>query len=459
MTNPGEGAVVEQVAQQPIDEVERLRKENEELRKQLEETRQALKSTQDELANLKQNPGTQSGETPSSWSEESASEDVNVNRLYKFGNSSLEQNEVREVLKWLKDPHKSEIRKFIKENQIKEMQDYLNKLIDENVIDKSELKKVCEEKGIRVYENGHILADGKFWPQTMEAVKMLKKVQEEQPQEGEQPQEQQEWNEQLGEMLWLNDLKIEDLGIWDRDWNFIFKDWLIDEESQELILGDDIKLSKLEDGGEWLWYYVTNGRLSIWNFESGVLNWKWIEFYPYWDEYREEERDPNLYWTKLQWEWEGGEFKNGMQTVKEDGLDVHIVVEDWLATKCYLDDESKAFDFENIGDSLYLKNWENDLKLKNRYSAATIMKILYDYKDQEGEFSSDLSEGMRSKKLLRNPSMGEKKVVYWYADNLTESPLQSEGSALAFWLNECRKVEQQEEQQQEEQQQEEQEEQ
>ncbi|MBR4634361.1 hypothetical protein IKO50_05480 [bacterium] len=66
MTNPGEGAVVEQVAQQPIDEVERLRKENEELRKQLEETRQALKSTQDELANLKQNPGTQSGETPSS---------------------------------------------------------------------------------------------------------------------------------------------------------------------------------------------------------------------------------------------------------------------------------------------------------------------------------------------------------------------------------------------------------
>ncbi|MBR4634362.1 hypothetical protein IKO50_05485, partial [bacterium] len=96
------------------------------------------------------------------------------------------------------------------------------------------------------------------------------------------------------------------------------------------------------------------------------------------------------------------------------------------------------------------------MKLKNRYSAATIMKILYDYKDQEGEFSSDLSEGMRSKKLLRNPSMGEKKVVYWYADNLTESPLQSEGSALAFWLNECRKVEQQEEQQQEEQQQEEQ---
>jgi hypothetical protein len=41
------------------------------------------------------------------------------------------------------------------------MQDYLNRLIDENVIDKSQLKKVCEEKGIWVYENRHILTDGK----------------------------------------------------------------------------------------------------------------------------------------------------------------------------------------------------------------------------------------------------------------------------------------------------------
>ena len=82
-----------------------------------------------------------------------------MNRLYKFGKSSLEQNEVKDVLKGLKEPYKSEIRRFIKENQIKELQDYLNKLIDENVIDKSELKRVCEGKGIWVYENGHILSD------------------------------------------------------------------------------------------------------------------------------------------------------------------------------------------------------------------------------------------------------------------------------------------------------------
>jgi predicted RNase H-like nuclease (RuvC/YqgF family) len=66
MADPREGAVVEQVPQQTTDEVERLRKENEELKRQLEEMKQALKSTQDELATLKQNPGTQSGETPSS---------------------------------------------------------------------------------------------------------------------------------------------------------------------------------------------------------------------------------------------------------------------------------------------------------------------------------------------------------------------------------------------------------
>jgi hypothetical protein len=44
----------------------------------------------------------------------------------------------------LKDPYKSEIWNFVKENKIKELQDYLNRLIDENVIDKSELKRVCE---------------------------------------------------------------------------------------------------------------------------------------------------------------------------------------------------------------------------------------------------------------------------------------------------------------------------
>ena len=84
---------------------------------------------------------------------------MNVNRLYRFGNSSLDKNEVRDVLKGLKDPYKSEIWNFIKENKIRELQEYLNKLIDDNVIDKSELKRVCEGKGIWLYENGHIITD------------------------------------------------------------------------------------------------------------------------------------------------------------------------------------------------------------------------------------------------------------------------------------------------------------
>ena len=436
MTDHREDVAMEQVVQQPTDEVERLRKENEDLRRQLEETKQALKSTQDELATLKQNPDAQSRETPSIW-EESVSEDVNVNRLYKFGDSSLEENDVRETLKWLRDPYKSEIRKFIKENQIKEMQDYLNNLIDENVIDKSELKKVCEEKNIWLYENGHILADGKFWPQTMETIKMLKKVQDGVQQEREQGDVEE--NDQLEEIPWLGDLKIEDLWIWNKDWKFVFKDWLIDEESQELVLEDNIRIAKIGEWGQWVWYLVKDGRLSIWNFENGLLDWKWVEFYPYWDENRDEGKDPNLYWTKFQWKWQNGELKDWIQIVKEDGLDVHFKVENWLAIKCYLDDESKSFVFENHGDGLYLKNWENILKLKNRYSASIIMKILYDYKNQNGEFLIDLSEWVKSKKLLRKSSNGETKLVYWYADNLVESSFQSEGSALAFWLNEARK--------------------
>ena len=192
MTDIGDDRVVEQTTQQP-DEVEALRQENEKLKKQLEETMQTLKIIQDELANIRKISGAQSGENPSSWSENPDAEEVNLDKLYKFGNSSLEKNEVRNVLQKLKEPYKTEILKFIKENQIKELQDYLNNLIDENVINKSELRRVCEGKGIWIYENGHILNDGKFGPQTMEAIKMLEKtdeeVREESNKDGEEPQE------------------------------------------------------------------------------------------------------------------------------------------------------------------------------------------------------------------------------------------------------------------------------
>ena len=63
------------------------------------------------------------------------------------------------------------------------------------------------------------------------------------------------------------------------------------------------------------------------------------------------------------------------------------------------------------------------MKLKSRYAATKIIKILYDYKDQEGEFSTDMSEGIKSKKLLWNPSEGDKKVVYRYTEDLVESPI------------------------------------
>ena len=545
MTDVREDASVEQAVQQPTSEVEALRKENEELKRQLEEMKQALKTTQDELATLKQNPGTPSGDNAQSWAENPEAEEVNVNRLYRFGSSSLEKNEVRDVLKWLKDPYKSEIRNFIKEDKIRELQEYLNKLIDDNVIDKSELKRVCEGKGIWLYENGHILTDWKFWPQTMEVIKMLKETQqggeqqggeqqegeqqggeqqggeqqegeqqeweqqggeqqggeqqeweqqggeqqEWEQQEGEQQEweqqegEQQEWeqqegeqndaesNEEVEEMPWLDDLKIEDLWTWDNNWNFIFKDWLIDEETGELILGEDRKIAKIEEEGEWVWYMVRNGLLRIWNIKNGVLDWYWVEFYPYGDEYRDERAEPNLRWVKCWWKWEEGKLKNWVKIVREVGVDgvdlsvdgvnirekrvdIKIELEDWKPTKCYVaENESMSADFESREDGLYLKNGDNILKLKSDYSATHIMKILYDYKDQEWTFSTDLAEGYKSKKLVWNPAdWGEKKVVYTYADDLVvDEVLSSEGMVLAWWLNEFRKQggEQQEGEQQE----------
>jgi hypothetical protein len=46
--------------------------------------------------------------------------------------------------------------------------------------------------------------------------------------------EDKEEKEKREEKEWFEDLKIDDLWTWDNDWNFSFKDWLINEETKIL---------------------------------------------------------------------------------------------------------------------------------------------------------------------------------------------------------------------------------
>ena len=72
----------------------------------------------------------------------------------------------------MKDPYKSEIYEFVKNNNVLGLQKYLNWKIDAQEIDVSKLRETLSTK--RIWLNGnHILEDWKFWPQTLETIKFL----------------------------------------------------------------------------------------------------------------------------------------------------------------------------------------------------------------------------------------------------------------------------------------------
>ena len=112
----------------------------------------------------------------SQWkADKSGNSDLNVDniRLYMWGwKEKLEKSGVLDVIKSLKEPHKSKISEFIKSNQVWELQKYLNGQIDSKAIDQSQLESTLAQKRIWL-RSGHLMEDWKFWPQTFETIKFL----------------------------------------------------------------------------------------------------------------------------------------------------------------------------------------------------------------------------------------------------------------------------------------------
>lgn len=103
--------------------------------------------------------------------------DLNVDNvhLHSWWGKKLEKSGVLDVIKSLRDPYKSEINGFVKNNDILGLQKYLNGKIDSGSIDKIKLERVLTGK--RIWLNGgHIFEDWKFWPQTLETIKCLQDI-------------------------------------------------------------------------------------------------------------------------------------------------------------------------------------------------------------------------------------------------------------------------------------------
>ena len=96
-------------------------------------------------------------------------------RTWKDTYETITAQDVVNVVNKLEDPIKTEISDFIKKGDIKWMQEYLNKKIDDGEIDKDELGNFLRWKGIRF--DGHIDVDWKFGPQTLYTMKFIVKKQ------------------------------------------------------------------------------------------------------------------------------------------------------------------------------------------------------------------------------------------------------------------------------------------
>lgn len=159
--------------------LERLEKENAELRAENEK----LKSKTDQW-NLR--------------------EEIAVNRLYRFWKSRLDKAEVDNILKNLNGEYKNKIEDFIKNDKIEDLQKYLNSLIDSWVINKDQLVNNCSERWIWL-RDWHIFEDGKFWPQTFEAIKCLSSTSEWWSENGDK-----DWDKDWVEDKWNDDKEKSD---------------------------------------------------------------------------------------------------------------------------------------------------------------------------------------------------------------------------------------------------------
>ncbi|HOG15604.1 MAG TPA: hypothetical protein PK674_03370 [Candidatus Absconditabacterales bacterium] len=82
----------------------------------------------------------------------------------------IDKQEIVSGVNLLTEPYKSEVSDLIKANNVKGLQAYLNEKIKNNLSISQNLKEALAQKGIS-FRNNQILEDGKFGPQTLEALK------------------------------------------------------------------------------------------------------------------------------------------------------------------------------------------------------------------------------------------------------------------------------------------------
>lgn len=138
-----------------------LKQQLEALRKQVEEMSKVLEKRQ-----WTENP-------QRTWDQTNDS-DLNVDNvhLYSWWGKKLEKSGVLDVIKSLKEPYRTEVNWFVKNNDVLGLQRYLNAKIDSGAIDRTKLESALSAKSIWL-RDGHLLEDWKFWPQTMETIKVL----------------------------------------------------------------------------------------------------------------------------------------------------------------------------------------------------------------------------------------------------------------------------------------------
>lgn len=85
---------------------------------------------------------------------------------------AIDKQDIVSGVNGLSDPYKTEISDFIKKNDVKWLQVYLNEKIKDGSINSQGLKEALTKKGISFWNN-QILEDGKFGPQTLETLKFF----------------------------------------------------------------------------------------------------------------------------------------------------------------------------------------------------------------------------------------------------------------------------------------------
>ncbi len=175
--------------------VDSLREQISALEAQLADLKKQLENSRHDTSDPESVPDTNPTATWSglsaSWTEIAvqsvAPSEVGNIRLYRWGNETITQSEVMNIVNGLEEPYNSEVSDFIKKNDIRWLQKYLNDKIDSWEIDLAGLKDALTTRWIWLENGKHIKEDNKFGPQTLETIRFFAKDQPDQPDQPGQP--------------------------------------------------------------------------------------------------------------------------------------------------------------------------------------------------------------------------------------------------------------------------------